>query len=112
MSAAASKLELEGSPRIVGQQDLDDLDEILASLPPSSTNISADKVAYEDETTHERDHPDHAEHLTKEEEAQLEKLLKIDPPEMGGPVIALDLDDVLSQTNRIVAECELFSYRC
>ncbi|KAG5648251.1 hypothetical protein DXG03_006209 [Asterophora parasitica] len=38
------------------------------------------------------------------ENEALEKLLTVSPPTSTGPVIAIDLDDVLSQTNQIVAE--------
>ena len=36
----------------------------------------------------------------------LEHLASISPPVSAGPVIAIDLDDVLSQTNREVALCK------
>ncbi|KAF8058263.1 hypothetical protein FPV67DRAFT_1524691 [Lyophyllum atratum] len=38
------------------------------------------------------------------EKNALEKLTTISPPSSSGPVIAIDLDDVLSQTNHTVAE--------
>ncbi|KAJ8457468.1 hypothetical protein ONZ45_g18301 [Pleurotus djamor] len=41
--------------------------------------------------------------ITPQEEASLSKLSVISPPQ-SGPVIAVDLDDVLSQTNHVVAE--------
>ncbi|KAJ8517041.1 hypothetical protein ONZ45_g5740 [Pleurotus djamor] len=41
--------------------------------------------------------------ITPQEEASLSKLTVISPPQ-SGPVIAVDLDDVLSQTNHVVAE--------
>jgi hypothetical protein len=40
------------------------------------------------------------------EREALEKLTTISPPSSSGPVIAIDLDDVLSQTNQVVADCE------
>ena len=40
------------------------------------------------------------------EAAALEKLSMISPPTSSGPVIAVDLDDVLSQTNQNISECE------
>lgn len=30
----------------------------------------------------------------------------ISPPTFSGPVIAVDLDDVLSDTNQVIAECK------
>lgn len=47
----------------------------------------------------------------QEDESQLErelldKLSTISPPTSSGPVIAIDLDDVLSQTNKAVALCK------
>lgn len=41
---------------------------------------------------------------TPEHEA-LERLTAISPPS-SGPIIAIDLDDVLSQTNQAVADCK------
>jgi hypothetical protein len=40
------------------------------------------------------------------EAASLAKLSAISPPTSSGPVIAVDLDDVLSQTNEVVSECK------
>lgn len=40
------------------------------------------------------------------EAAALAKLATISPPTSSGPVIAVDLDDVLSQTNQSVSDCE------
>lgn len=40
------------------------------------------------------------------EAASLAKLATISPPTSSGPVIAVDLDDVLSQTNEVISECE------
>lgn len=40
------------------------------------------------------------------EAASLAKLTTISPPTSSGPVIAVDLDDVLSQTNHVVSECK------
>ncbi|KAG6868559.1 hypothetical protein C0993_001255 [Termitomyces sp. T159_Od127] len=51
------------------------------------------------------------EQLEQAEKAALEKLISLSPPP-SRPVIAIDLDDVLSQTNQMVADCEnhLLSY--
>jgi hypothetical protein len=38
--------------------------------------------------------------------ASLAKLTTISPPTSSGPVIAIDLDDVLSETNAAISECE------
>lgn len=43
--------------------------------------------------------------LDPSEKEALERLTKTSPPN-SGPVIAVDLDDVLSQTNLEVAACE------
>jgi hypothetical protein len=43
---------------------------------------------------------------TDPEAASLAKLTTISPPTSSGPVIAVDLDDVLSQTNHVVSECK------
>lgn len=40
------------------------------------------------------------------EREALERLTSISPPSSSGPVIAIDLDDVLSQTNQAVADCK------
>jgi hypothetical protein len=40
------------------------------------------------------------------EAASLAKLTTISPPTSSGPVIAIDLDDVLSQTNEAISECK------
>ncbi|KAG6814040.1 hypothetical protein H0H92_003890 [Tricholoma furcatifolium] len=40
----------------------------------------------------------------QEEKAALEKLTSLNPPTSTGPVIAIDLDDVLSETNHMVAD--------
>jgi hypothetical protein len=42
----------------------------------------------------------------KEEEVALNKLTNIHPPTSSGKVIAVDLDDVLGQTNLAVAQCQ------
>lgn len=43
-------------------------------------------------------------------EETFEKLLLVaTSPPNSGPVIAVDLDDVLSQTNQIVAECKMLA---
>lgn len=42
---------------------------------------------------------------TNEEAELLDKLSSITTPSSSGPVIAIDLDDVLSQTNQNVAQC-------
>jgi hypothetical protein len=39
-------------------------------------------------------------------QVSLSALRQIDPPGSGGPVIAVDLDDVLSLTNQAVADCK------
>lgn len=44
-------------------------------------------------------------HEAEIEADALEKLLDL-PSTVAGPVIAIDLDDVLSQTNQVVAECK------
>lgn len=44
-------------------------------------------------------------HEAEVEADALEKLLGL-PSTTAGPVIAIDLDDVLSQTNQVVAECK------
>lgn len=49
-----------------------------------------------------------------EEEVLLKKLIHLSPPGSGA-IIAIDLDDVLSQTNREVASCmckKLSEMRC
>lgn len=43
------------------------------------------------------------------EKEALERLTKTSPPN-SGPIIAVDLDDVLSQTNLEVAACEYSRY--
>ena len=40
------------------------------------------------------------------EAASLAKLASISPPTSSGPLIAVDLDDVLSDTNQVIAECK------
>lgn len=40
------------------------------------------------------------------EATSLAKLATISPPASSGPVIAIDLDDVLCETNVTIAECE------
>lgn len=42
------------------------------------------------------------------ESASLSKLRSMSPPFTGGPVIAVDLDDVLSQTNADISLCAYF----
>lgn len=37
----------------------------------------------------------------------LERLTAISPPSSAGPIIAIDLDDVLCLTNQAVAECRV-----
>ncbi|KAF8649756.1 hypothetical protein AX16_005523 [Volvariella volvacea WC 439] len=44
------------------------------------------------------------EEIPEQEHVALKELLTISPPTQQGPVIAIDLDDVLSQTNHKVAE--------
>lgn len=48
--------------------------------------------------------PTEVEVLEREREA-IDKLLPV-PSTLVGPLIAIDLDDVLSQTNQAVADCE------
>lgn len=43
--------------------------------------------------------------VSAEEQESLNKLRALDPPG-SGPVIAIDLDDVLSQTNHAIANCK------
>lgn len=82
MSAAASRLELE-SPISERSNSLD-----------LNGKLEGEKDGDEDV-----------------EEATLAKLTSISPPSSSGPVIAVDLDDVLSQTNHVVAQCKAFTFR-
>ena len=43
------------------------------------------------------------------ERETLERLTTATPTSFAKPVIAIDLDDVLSQTNQAIAECKCFS---
>lgn len=43
--------------------------------------------------------------VAEAEREALEKLTELHPAAAAGPLIAIDLDDVLSQTNIAVAEC-------
>lgn len=82
MSAAASRLELE-TPHDEGINPLDILE------TPGSTDTN------EADEQHERE--------------VLEKLTGITPPGSSSAIIAVDLDDVLCETNQAVAECKLLN---
>lgn len=79
MSAAASRLELEAShDKGIGLSD--------ASAPPKPAGATSEQQEHE----------------------SLEKLTETTPPESSNPIIAVDMDDVLSETNRDVAECKRY----
>ncbi|RXW23837.1 hypothetical protein EST38_g2000 [Candolleomyces aberdarensis] len=76
------------------------------SSTTSTSNMSAAASAHELEELKERlvTPPVEGETLEEEREA-VDKLVTV-PSTATGPLIAIDLDDVLSQTNQAVADCE------
>jgi len=50
---------------------------------------------------------DEEETISEAKRASLRRLSSTSPPSSSGPVIAVDLDDVLSQTNAEIAKCKL-----
>ncbi len=73
----------------------------LAMSDPKATIVPEPNPQGLDISEYQDDEP-----ISPAEAASLAKLSTISPPGSSGPVIAVDLDDVLSQTNLVLAECK------
>ncbi|KAF5377614.1 hypothetical protein D9615_005101 [Tricholomella constricta] len=67
-------------------------------------SAAASRLRLESPSTEAEPYEGLVEEVEEAEKDAFEKLTTISPPTSRGPVIAIDLDDVLSQTNQIVAE--------
>ncbi|KAG5636857.1 hypothetical protein H0H81_006609 [Sphagnurus paluster] len=67
-------------------------------------SAAASCLSLEHPSAEEADLVDLSQEAEEFEKDALERLIAISPPTFAGPIIAVDLDDVLSQTNEIVAQ--------
>lgn len=69
-------------------------------------SAAASKLEIESPSSGREQYFDDEDDIPESEKRLLEKLAITSPASSRGPVIAVDLDDVLSQTNDAVAQCE------